>query len=80
MKLVNQQCKGCQLCTPKPNMHCTLLPDHCIFYFDVAVDVMIMKKYELFMSSTDKLIFIRHVFYLRKIHILFGIYSCLFGL
>ena len=37
---IGEQCKGCQLFSKQPNRYRAVLPDQCVFNYDVAVDVM----------------------------------------
>jgi len=37
---ITAQCKGCQLCAQQPNRYRAVLPDHCVFNYDVTIDVM----------------------------------------
>lgn len=40
---MTQSCKGCQLYSKRPNKYWTVLPDQCVFNFDVVIDVMCIK-------------------------------------
>lgn len=37
---ITKQCKGCQLFSKQPNRYRAVLPDQCVFNYDVAIDVM----------------------------------------
>lgn len=41
---VTKQCKGCQLFTKQPNRYRAVLPEQCVFNFDVAIDVMFIRQ------------------------------------
>ena len=44
LKQVVAQCKGCQMYSRQPNRYRAVLPDQCVFNYDVAVDVMFIDK------------------------------------
>jgi hypothetical protein len=40
---ISKSCKGCQLYSKQPNRYRAVLPDQCVFNFDVALDVMFIR-------------------------------------
>lgn len=40
---ITKSCKGCQLYSKQPNRYRAVLPEQCIFNFDVAIDVMFIR-------------------------------------
>lgn len=41
---ITKSCKGCQLFSKQPNRYRTILPEQCVFSFDVAIDVMFIRN------------------------------------
>lgn len=41
---VTKQCKGCQLFSKQPNRYRAVLPEQCVFNFDVAINVMFIRQ------------------------------------
>ena len=44
LQAVTKQCNGCQLFSLQPNRYRAVLPDQCVFNYDVALDVMFFTK------------------------------------
>lgn len=40
--VVTEQCKDCQLFSKQPNRYRPVLPEQCVFNFDVAIDIMLI--------------------------------------
>lgn len=40
LQKITKQCKGCQLFSKQPNRYRAVLPDQCVFKYDVVIDVM----------------------------------------
>ena len=44
LQAITKQCKGCQLFSRQPNRYRAVLPDKCVFNYDVALDVIFFTK------------------------------------
>ena len=73
LKQVVAQCKGCQMHSRQPNRYRAVLPEQCVFNYDVAVDVMFIHQQPILHVLCRQTHFLVQQYYKSRTHLQYGL-------